>query len=330
MIRSLAALAAGDKAQSRAILEGNEELNPYMVDLYRAMIDRYPIEQLAALAPSLALQVHLAQRPGYAALSLELADGSLAQMPDEPLLLARRSEALQLLGRNKEALAVLDRLGQVAPEVSVVTLAKADLHLILADEAARQGEMDQAREQRRQAEQLCREALEADPNNPAGLEKLALILQTEEHMEEANPLYEKMIEIDPDNWTAYNNLAWNEAEAGHWDRAALLAGRALELAPENAGVQDTLGWIHLRQGRTREALELLQAAADRLPANPEVRFHLAQALDAAGRAEDAIEQLEAIMLATPGYPRMEEVDRMLERLDADNQLRHQEDSEAQN
>jgi predicted Zn-dependent protease len=127
-----------------------------------------------------------------------------------------------------------------------------------------------------------------------------------------------MIEIDPQNFAAYNNLAWNLAELGNLDQASEVGRQAMDKSGTNGGVIDTVGWIEFRRGKMKEAVELLERASRVAPNTPDIRFHYAQALEKQNEIARAVAELEAIMLATPGFDKIEEVRAMLARLAPDS------------
>ncbi len=309
---SLAELAAGQFDQAAATAAAAEGLDPVALAMYQAML-RERGEAARSVAADLSLQALLSERPLYAAQSLALADAVLAQLPDEPYLLARRARALQMLDRQEEALAVLERLEERAIDPLEVRMMRSDLHALLA-RRAQQDSPAAAAEHARQAEKLREEVLAARPEHVPALERQALARQQNGEFGAANEAYRRIIKIDPDNMQAYNNLAWNLLESGELDEAARMGARALELAPDDGAVQDTVGLIELRRNNTTRAVALLHEASSRLPNNPDVRLHLAEALEQDQRPAEAVRELEAIVLAAPGYGRIDQVHRLLERL----------------
>ncbi len=314
LLQAVAHLAAGNISASEQLVSASPGLNIAARNLFSRMINRSDPDALRPAAPLIALQILLSARPIYARATLGVADQALARLPDEPFLLARRVEALQLLGRLEEAIATFDRIIAVMPEYALLEVARADLQLALARRLADEGGKAAADRQVEETTSRLAAALERNPKDAALLEKLGVVYQQQDRIEDANALYEQLLIIDPDKWTAYNNLAWNWLQAGELDRAAGHGERALALVPGHGGVLDTMGLIELERGNVPEAVKMLRQAALALPNNPEVRHHLARALEANGEIRPAREELEAIELSSPDYEGIDEVREMLARL----------------
>lgn len=318
LIVALLVAAHGDLDQARTLLAGDEDgargldrVPSGQLRLYRRMLETQPPDLLKSTAPRLAFQVYVGARPLLARPATRLAEALLQQMPDEPVVLIRKAEALLLQGELDAALSDYRRVEELMPEFVQAIMVQSDVRIGLAKRAARQGLGDDASAEREEAEKLLQRCLKLAPENPDALGKLAAMKQDEGALEEANELYRQLLEVSADDdqrrWLVANNLAYNLAEQGELDEAARYAGMALEIAPQNGGLLDTVGWIELKRGNVAEALEKLKVASRRLPNHPEVRHHLAEAYLANGDVDLAIEEWRGITLATPEYERIDEV-----------------------
>jgi tetratricopeptide (TPR) repeat protein len=314
VLRALCETALGRTDQAVQIVEKAEELTPAGREAFVAMIRKQPAETMKAAAGSLAFQLYLASRPLYDGLAITMADKTLALLPDEPFVLARKAESLDRTGRIAEALRVYEQIEEQMPGNTAIQLSLVDLHANLALRAKARGQAEEAAKEYEAAIETCRRVLQARPEMPDALDKMAFLHQDAGKAEEANAYYLKAIQIDPKNWKAYNNLAWNLAEGGKLDEAAEMSAKALKILPDSGGIQDTAGWIEMQRGDTARALELFQAAARSIPNNADIRLHLAQALEKAGNKDEAVRQLDTIMLATPDFDKMPEVRSMRDRL----------------
>lgn len=317
---SLALLATGDKAGALAEVQGQANLSSNTVDHYRQLIENNPIDKLKTVAPGLILQIFLAERKTYAQVVLDLADQALEVLPDAPMLLSRKAETLQLLGRADDALAVYKRMDQLQPDFPPVLMAQAQIHKAQHELAVGKQNQAEATQHRQAAQALLEKVLALDPKSQPALHSLADLAQKQNDLETANRYYRKTIEIDPTSWAAYNNLAWNLSESGQLDEAAEVGHKALELVPGVGVVQDTVGWIEYQRRNLDEAERLLKEASLRIPNNPEVRFHLASVLAAREEKEAAVTQLEMLMLATPDFPQIGSVRELLESLAPDSAM----------
>jgi tetratricopeptide (TPR) repeat protein len=313
LLLALAQLAGGNGDVALATVANAPALNPQTARMFGQLVQSHPRDRLMEVAPQLAVLVQLGAQATYAPALLPLADALLQRLPGDPFVLARRAEALSLMGRHEEAIGQYERIEQAMPEFTAALMAQAALHMAAAAAAATR-DPARAAEHRAAAERISLRLLQQAPESRPALEQLAGIRQLEGRFEEANQVYRRLIEIDPANWSAYNNLAWNLAEGGQPVEAAAYAQKALDLAPEAGGIQDTLGSIELRLGHVDRAVELLRSASLRVPNDPDVRYHLAQALEARGQIPEAAATLESIVLATPHYEKIDAVKRDLDRL----------------
>jgi len=93
---------------------------------------------------------------------------------------------------------------------------------------------------------------------------------------EAEDLYRQAIKMDPDQPEALNNLAWVYILRGEKPEEAIqLLERAIQADQENRyRYLDSLGWAFYRDGRTDEALDILKQALAETP--PEEKYLLGE------------------------------------------------------
>lgn len=314
LIQTLARAANGDKAGALQQLDEADRVGNESQALYRHMLDSTDAAKLKNLAPSLALQLYLSARPLYAPASLDLADKSLAVLPEDAFLLTRKAEAQQLAGKKQDAYQTLLKLQALRPDSIAVLLAQADVQETIARDARFRGEKAEAEAATRLVEEAIRGALKIDQEDGVAQQRLSLFLQGQERIDEANQFYQELIKRNPENSVAHNNLAWNLAEAGSLDEASKHAEEALRLAPNDGGVMDTVGLIELKRGNHPRALELLEKAVRLMPRVPTVRLHYAMALEASGQKEAAVRTLETLLAAAPGSSDAIEARTLLQRL----------------
>lgn len=184
---------------------------------------------------------------------------------------------------------------------------------------------------RETAEARFKRAIELDPNDVSGYEKLARymmvtgrpdeVVKTYEAALEKNPnqatlhltlgslyelqgkadqaiaRYEDSIRLDPNLAVAKNNLAYLLAESGdNLDRALELAQQAKEQLPENPNAADTLGWVLYKKNSFEAAIGYLREAVRSMdpedPQLPLIRQHLALAYEGAGDLKSAEETVD--------------------------------------
>jgi tetratricopeptide (TPR) repeat protein len=130
--------------------------------------------------------------------------------------------------------------------------------------------MQQAQEQGKPAgelEQLCRNAVAADPNCEQAYCDLAGALATQGRLDPAREMAQKALQVRPDSARAHYVLGWlpmvqsqlNPAQAASYlEQAEAQFRQAVQLEPENADCQVDLARICAMRGRLEEAATVLE------------------------------------------------------------------------
>ncbi len=139
-------------------------------------------------------------------------------------------------------------------------------------------------------------AVEVHPDQANVHHFLGVLYELDGQRDRARPRYEDAIRLDPTLSEAKNNLAYLLAETGeNLDRALDLAQEAKTQLPENASVADTLGWVMHKRGMHSAAISYLKEAEAGTDPNDAsigiVRYHLALAYEANGETGAARETL---------------------------------------
>jgi len=227
--------------------------------------------------------VYEAARSGNHAQAGQLAASALARGLEHPLVLNVAALRLEQQGRPHEALRLLQRAVQVAPDdtASRNALGLCLLQLERADEAVEQFEM----------------LLRLNPSLPYAHTSRGNALLARGSISEAEESYRRALALDDRQGMAFAGLAHIAADRGAYHQARDLAEKALALLP---GLPDAI--------MTRAAAEL----GERLPARAESRMRalldggalsgeqramamglLGDILDALGRPDEAIEAYTA-------------------------------------
>src|ERR1700722_11590471 len=111
-----------------------------------------------------------------------------------------------------------------------------------------------------QAEQLLREAIDAEPRTPAFWHHLGNLLQRRDDLSGAEKAYRKTIQLKPDHWEAFYNLGVVFAELGRHDEALAAQRRVLVLNSAWLPAKVQAGAMLLKKGDYPEALLLRDAA----------------------------------------------------------------------
>ncbi len=215
--------------------------------------------------------------------ALELAQGLLAEMPDDP-------RVSMVLGNTHLAIGNLEAAETTFRDIIAREEQNALAVIQLVRILGAQNRMDDA-------EPLINDALERMPNVPDILWAKATIEERNGNIDGAIDIYERLYAMNSDNQVVANNLAsllvtYREDDADF--ERALAVGKRLR-GTSFPPFQDTYGWLQYRQGNIDEALEYLEPAATALRDDPIVQFHLAKAYLSAGRDDDALAQFRKVV-----------------------------------
>ncbi|MGD0769823.1 MAG: sulfotransferase [Tepidisphaeraceae bacterium] len=190
-----------------------------------------------------------------------------------------------------------------------------------SDERLKTGIRHQQAGRLAEAEQVCREILQASPNDPNALHLLGVLAGQRGQTDEAIAAYRQAILVKPDFAAAYFNLGQTLSGAGRlaeslpafagalrakpdyvevhvrmaivlaqlqrFDEARAAQARAAELAPHSAGPLEALGEIMLREHRAADAAEQFRKALEIDPKQYTALNSLGNALLSQGKFEEA-------------------------------------------
>ena len=272
-------------------------------------------DNVAALAQRAQIRLRL-RRPGDARADLERAlqldpdDASvyrtLAQMelaagaPEKALELARvgagkrgafeglyvmEASALAVLGRQKEALALVESRLAKHPDDPELLLARASFHLAAGETGA--------------AERLLARAVEVDALNLGARLALAAVLENRGNGDDAAALLEAYMRIDPGNADVLLRLGTLRlADPG---KARVYLEEAVRLDPASALALATLGACQIRLGDHEQAVSTLRRSLVLAPADREARNNLGIALTLRGSYQEAESTLRGVLAESPGF-----------------------------
>jgi tetratricopeptide (TPR) repeat protein len=124
------------------------------------------------------------------------------------------------------------------------------------------------------ANELFQKAYQADPQNPAILNNLALSIHEQGAIPEAILIYRKVLKLDAENVEAQVNLARGLMSMGKNDEGLAEAKRAVEIGPQFGTGQLLLGTIAQTMGDHETAKAALGEAIRLMPGNMEANFRL--------------------------------------------------------
>ena len=185
------------------------------------------------------------------------------------------------------------------------------------------------------AEQIYRQILAIEPNQPDALHLLGVIAhQLGKHevaveyigrairlqgnaafyhnnlgeayralrrMSEATACYRRALELKPDYVEAHNNLGVALEDEGKLDEAVACYRRALELKPDYAESHSNLGNALKGQGKSSEALTCYRRALELKPDYAEAHYNLGIALKDGGKLDEAVACYRRALELKPDY-----------------------------
>ena len=146
-----------------------------------------------------------------------------------------------------------------------------------------------------------RRAIVANPDHYDTYNNLAVALQEDDRIDEAIAQYEMAIALKPDHADAHNNFANALRHKGRTDEAIAHYEQAIALRPDYADAHNNLGLIHFAQGQFAQAAACYQQAIALKPDFPQAHNHLGNALKELGDFEQAIAHYEQAIALKPDY-----------------------------
>jgi len=224
--------------------------------------------------------------------SLSLFQKALAEQPDQPLLTAGYSRALERSGAKREAENILTS--------AIERHSSPELIAALAELYHRNGRS-------RQAVGLLSEALAKTPEDQTLLYALGAAYERSGDFEQSIAQMRLLLKVNPEHAAAMNFIGYSLAEKSRdLDEAERLVKRALELEPESGSFLDSLGWVYFRRGQYKRAVEALERAAELDPEEPLIIEHLGDAYHRTGKKVQAAQAYRRALKALIAVPELQE------------------------
>jgi predicted O-linked N-acetylglucosamine transferase (SPINDLY family) len=151
------------------------------------------------------------------------------------------------------------------------------------------------------AEDICRQLLRADPDNPDALNLLGVMAHQAGSNEIAAELIGKAARLDPSNPNFLNNLGEASRASGRWEEAVARYDEALAIKPDHVGALSNRGNALQQIGRNDEAIASYREAISLKPDFAEAHNNLGAALREQGRLEEAVESFRSALSFKPDY-----------------------------
>jgi tetratricopeptide (TPR) repeat protein len=185
--------------------------------------------------------------------------GILAGDPADPAAVEQLAQLLLDQGRGQDAIKLLEDATKTDPKAGLLDLlgdAYSQLH------------------QAAKAEEVYRQAITLEPDEPSHHRGLAQVLMSEEKFPQALDEYKRLAALDPDDPDNYLRIAEIDRQMHKLDDAEQAIAQAKERAPGNLEVTYSEAMIYEAQGRYDDAIRVLSGAitsvksgADPAPSN---------------------------------------------------------------
>jgi tetratricopeptide (TPR) repeat protein len=151
------------------------------------------------------------------------------------------------------------------------------------------------------AAQCLERALALKPNFAEAWSDYGSALKDQKKLEEAITAYRRALALRPEYAAAHNNLAMALEDQGRTDEAIASYRRALALQPLLAEAHSNLGGALQQQGQIDEAIECYRRALGLKPAFAEACVNLGHALKLQRRLAEALVQYDRAIELRPSY-----------------------------
>jgi len=151
-----------------------------------------------------------------------------------------------------------------------------------------------------EAEQACRQALQADPRHVASLLLMGLIADRAGHPQAALELFDRALALAPDFAQAHCSRGMALGSLGRPQEAEQAFRRSLALKPGQAEAWFGLGNTKAAQNEPDAAIEAFRQALQIAPDNAPTWTNLAIALQGLGRLDEAVSAYERARAILPG------------------------------
>jgi serine/threonine protein kinase/predicted TPR repeat methyltransferase len=153
-------------------------------------------------------------------------------------------------------------------------------------------------EQREEARELARSALDQDPDQVEALLAVGNLALFDDELEEAERIGRKVIEVAPQNPFGYTLLGEALVKMGELDRGLEQLRKSVTLAGTDTRPRLALAWVLWQQGRTNEAAVEYEQVLEYNPDSPSGLNNLGTIYGQQGRYLEAIPLLRRLLRIT--------------------------------
>lgn len=156
----------------------------------------------------------------------------------------------------------------------------------------------------REAEELYRQVINANPGHADALHRLGLLAYQNDQFAAAAELVQRAIAVAGDRPVYYNTLGLAKAKQRLFDEAARSYERGLSLAPGMAELWNNLGSLLQSQSLWRRSIEAYRKATLIAPQDPTIRGNLAYSHMQLGETEEAERLFRGALFISPNDPEL--------------------------
>lgn len=196
---------------------------------------------------------------------------ALLHEPEDGEALELISQLADLTGDKSLAIDALERLSHLQPDDAAPLIREARLLIGLG--------------RLKQAQQIGREAIERDAENPEGYQVAGRAYLAAGELSGAIAMFQKAISLSPEHGYALNNLGFAYLRANRNQEAVEVLTRAARLLPQVAYVQNNLGVALERVGDVQQAKHAFAKAVELSPTHLKAQLN-AQRLEADQSVEE--------------------------------------------
>lgn len=152
-----------------------------------------------------------------------------------------------------------------------------------------------------EAEKICIQMLERDPDNPVNFRLLGMISLQMKNYEDAENFLEKSLSLNPSQHEVLNDLGLVLENMGRLDEARNKYQNSLSIHSNYAPGYNNLGRVLHSLGKPDEAISQYKKAMAIDPAFYQAHNNLGNALHEQGQLEEAVQNYEKSIALNPGY-----------------------------
>jgi tetratricopeptide (TPR) repeat protein len=238
---------------------------------------------------------HALQHNGEIDQSIAIFRDLVRLRPKDGENLACLGEALQALGRTREAQAILDVAIAVSREAIGRKPNDRFARSALGHALQHQGKLDEAIAE-------FRTALRLRPDIAVAHNQLGVVLIMQGKPDEAVAEFGAALRLEPENAPTHNNLGYALSAQGKFDEAVAEFRTALRLEPDYPEARRNLGYTLGKQGRPDEALAEFREILRLRPNNPEAHCSIGNHLLEQGKLDEAIAEYREALRLKPDFP----------------------------